>query len=394
MLILPRTMIHAIIPNKTIPEVLKSDDESLKYQIALSLVPGIGPVLAKNLVSYCGGVREVFNRSKIQLERIPGIGPERAGMIRHSIIMKRAEEELVFIRKYGIKSLFYLDKAYPQRLSHCVDAPILMYFKGDCDLNAGRFIAVVGTRHATSYGREVTEKTIADLAAFGVTIVSGLAYGIDIIAHRAAMEAGLGTVAVTAHGLDRIYPSLHKCTAEKMTMKGGVLSEYISGTMPDRENFPARNRIVAGMCDATIVVESAQRGGALITADIANSYNRDVFAFPGRIHDAFSQGCLSLVKENKAMLVCSADDIAKALNWDIEGPLKKPEKSVQLNIFTSLSEEEQRILNRLRESKLLHIDELALSLSVPLGKLSSILLRLEFEGLIRALPGKRFEFVS
>ncbi len=368
-------------------------DELLKYRIALSLLPGIGPVLARVLVSYCGGVKEIFEMRKSQLERIPGIGREKANSIHANDILSRADKELAFVRRNNIKVLFYLDKEYPARLKNCEDAPILLYFKGNCNLNSDRVVAIVGTRQYSPYGRELTEKLVEDFLKYDVAIVSGLAYGIDIIAHRAATLHHIPTVAVTAHGLDRIYPSAHSATADKMLNHGGVLTEYLSGTVPDRENFPARNRIVAGMCDATIVIESAIRGGALITAEIANGYNRDVFAFPGRVQDVFSQGCHQLVRENKATLVTSADDIARAMNWDLEEEEKVKKIKKQLNLFLELNEEEMALIEILKKDGIVPIDALSIKSNMPVSKVSSLLLKLEFAGVLRSLPGKVYELI-
>lgn len=357
------------------------------------MLPGIGPVLARSLLSYCGGEREIFTMKKSQLERIPGIGAGKARSIDMKDVMLKAEKEVAFIQRNCIQPIFYLDKDYPGRLKNCEDAPILLYFKGKCNLNSSRVISIVGTRQFSPYGKELTEKLVTDLFKYDVIIVSGLAYGIDIIAHRAATLNNIPTVAVTAHGLDRIYPATHKATADKMLLNGGVLTEYLSGTVPDRENFPSRNRIVAGMCDATIVMESAVRGGALITAEIANGYNRDVFAFPGRVQDLFSQGCHQLIRDNKAMLVTSADEIAKAMNWDLEEEAKVKKLKKQLDLFLEFSEEEKIIVKILKEDGIVAIDLLALKANMPVSKVSSLLLKLEFAGVLRSLPGKVYELI-
>ena len=372
---------------------MNKGDELLKHQIALNLLPGIGPILARVLVSYCGGVERIFQIPKSQLEKIPGIGPEKANGIHSKEILAKAERELAFIRKHSIQTLFYLDKNYPARLKNCEDSPILLFFKGAIDLNANRVVAIVGTRQYSPYGRELTESLVENLLKYDVLIASGLAYGIDIIAHRAATLHQIPTVGVTAHGLDRIYPSEHTSTAEKMIKLGGILTEYTSGTKPDRENFPARNRIVAGMCDATIVIESGVKGGALITAEIANGYNRDVFAFPGRVKDLFSQGCHHLIRENKATLVTSADDIARAMNWDIEEEEKLKKMKKQLDLFLELSYEEKMIISILKEDGIVAIDLLSIRAGMPVSKVSSILLQLEFSGVLRSLPGKVYELI-
>lgn len=370
---------------------MNTPDECLKYQVALTLIPGIGSVLAKNLVSYCGSIENIFKRKKSQLEKIPGIGAERADAILNHKTFERAEEEVLFIRKHKIKSFFYLDQDYPARLKNCDDAPILLFLKGETDLNVQRIVAIVGTRNATAYGKQITESFLEGFSKYNATIVSGLAYGIDIIAHKEALKNNLPTIGVLAHGLDRIYPSAHKPVAEKMIRNGGVLTEFISKTNPDRENFPSRNRIVAGMTDATIVIESATKGGALITADIANSYNRDVFAVPGKIGEKFSEGCHELIRLNKAMLVETADQVAEMLNWNDDVSTKKENK--QLKFFHELKSEEKVLVGLLQQKGKLDIDNMTIHSNMPMSKVSSTLLNLEFAGVLRSLPGKVYELV-
>lgn len=365
-----------------------NSDELLKYQIALTQLPGVGPVLAKSLLSYCGSIENIFRKKKANLERIPGIGADRAASILNHDGFSRAEKEVEFIRKHSIRPLFFLDKEYPVRMRNCDDAPLLLFFKGSCDLNPERSVAIVGTRDATGYGKDVTERLVAELAAYQVMIVSGLAFGIDIYAHRACLKNGIPTVGVMAHGLDRIYPGEHKSTAEKMVRHGGVLTEFISKTIPDRENFPARNRIVAGMVDAVIVVESALKGGALITADIANSYNREVFAVPGKANEEFSQGCNEYIRLNKAALAENAAHVAELMNWNTGGKTK-PKK--QLNMFRELNAEEKVLVDLLKEKGKVDIDTLMIHSGLPVHKVSTTLLNLEFEGMLKALPGKVFE---
>ena len=364
------------------------DDEQLIYRLALHLLPGIGPVTARNLVSYCGGVKEIFHRRKSELERIPSIGPERAKEIVKYKSFDKIHEELKYIKKNKIETLFYLDKNYPQRLRNCDDAPILLFYKGNADLNAKRIISIVGTRHITSYGKEMTDKLVRELSSYQPIIISGLAYGVDIQAHRSALKNGLHTVGVVAHGLDKMYPADNASTAEKMFHNGGILTEYIHGTRPERDNFPARNRIVAGLTDAVIVIESAIRGGALITADIANSYNRDVFALPGRTTDIYSKGCHALIKQNKATLFECAADIADAMNWNEK---EKTKKSKQMILFDDFLPDEKTIIEALNQNNFLSIDQLALSSMLPVNMVSSILLKLEFEGILIPLPGKVFK---
>ncbi len=367
-----------------------NSDEQLKYQIALMLLPGVGSVLAKNLVSYCGSVEDIFKRKKAQLEKIPGIGEERAAAIVNQNVFERAEMEVTFVRRHKISSMFYLDQEYPARLKNCDDSPPLLFFKGNVELNPPRMVAIVGTRNATSYGKEITEQLVADLAKYETTIISGLAYGIDIAVHKACLKNSVTTIGVLAHGLDRIYPSIHKPTAEKMVNNGGVLTEFMSLTNPDRENFPSRNRIVAGMVDAVIVVESAIKGGALITADIANGYNREVFAVPGRANEKYSQGCNDFIRQNKAALAENAEHIAELMNWNTT---EKKKSDKQFYIFRELNEEEKKLIDILQQNGKLDIDSLMLHSGLPVHKVSSTLLNLEFEGILKVLPGKIFELL-
>lgn len=359
-------------------------DESLKYKIAISLIPSIGDVLAKRLISYCGSVEAVFDEKRSALEKIPGIGKFHAKAVLKQNVFDRAEQEIKFIKKNNITPLFYLDKEYPKRLLHCEDSPIMLYFKGRANLNSEKVISIVGTREATDYGKLLCERLVADLAVYNPVIISGLAYGIDICAHKAAMDNQLTTVCGLAHGLDKIYPALHRSLAEKMLDNGGWLSDFTSNVMPDRENFPRRNRIVAGMSDATIVIESKAGGGSLITADIANSYNRDVFAFPGRIEDECSVGCNNLIKQNKAALIQSAADIIYIMGWE----QKKKKVPVQKQLFVELSSEEELVVKVLKEKDSIAIDDLCLVCNLPMSKVSGLLLTLEFSGMVRSLPGK------
>lgn len=360
-------------------------DELLKYKIGITLIPGIGDVLAKNLISYCGSIEGVFKEKKAKLQKIPGIGLVLADAIRNHNVLERAEQEIKFIEKYKIAPLFYLDDDYPQRLKHCHDSPVMLYYKGKADLNSKRIVSVVGTRNATLYGKKICQDLINGLADHDVLIASGLAYGVDICAHKTALTNDLPTIGVLAHGLDKIYPAAHRSTAEKMLVKGGLLTEFLSQTQPDRENFPKRNRIVAGMADATIVIESKDEGGSLITADIANSYNRDVFAFPGKVDDEYSVGCNRLIKNNKAALIESATDVLRLMGWEKQ---KQKKKTVQQkSLFLNLSPEEEMVVGILRE-KPVGIDELCYAAKLNMSKVSMLLLNLELTGVVRSLPGK------
>ena len=359
----------------------------LLYQIGISLIPGIGDINGKKLVAYCGGAEAVFKEKKRALLKIPGIGTTTVDSIISQKVLKRAEEEIVFINRYNIKSFFFTDKTYPQRLKHCIDGPLLLFYKGNTDLNTNRIVGVVGTRKASEYGKETTGKILEELAELDVLVVSGLAYGIDTLAHKSALKNNLNTIGVLAHGLDRIYPATNKSLAEKMVSNGGLITDFISKTNPDRENFPKRNRIIAGMVDALIVVESAIRGGALITANIANSYDRDVFAFPGKISDKYSEGCNFLIKTNKAALIQSGKDISYIMQW--ESKTNKPPK--QQKLFADLDSDEKMIIEILQKGESCSIDYIVLQSKLSNSKIASVLLNLEFKGLVKNLPGKMYK---
>lgn len=365
-----------------------SDDVFIN-RIALTLIEGVGDVLARQLISYCGSVEAIFKEKKRALEKIPEIGPKTAKSIASFRNFDRAERELEFVRKHHIRLLFYLDEGYPNRLKNCHDAPLLLYYKGTSDLNHSRMVAIVGTRKATVYGRSITQDLVAALGTMKATVVSGLAYGIDITAHKACLDHEIETIGVMAHGLDRIYPPGHITVARQMALHGGLITEHISGADPDKENFPKRNRIIAGLCDAVIVAEAARKGGALITADIANTYNRDVFAIPGRVDDSSSEGCNLLIRNNKAVLLQSGADIQYIMGW--EDKKEKQKKPVQRQLFPTLGEEEQKIVAIISEASPCHIDRISHLSALTPGKLSNLLLQLEFNGIIRCLPGKVFQ---
>ena len=363
------------------------DDENL-YRIALSLIPGVGSVLARNLVAYVGSVEGVFKQPLQSLLKIPGIGEVNARRIKNREIFDKAEEELKFIEKYKIDLHFYTDKTFPRRLKNCVDAPVILYSKGKMNLDEQRVVSVVGTRNATDYGKEMCENLIRDFSErnYPVLVVSGLAYGIDIQAHKMALKYDIPTVGVVAHGLDKIYPSLHADTARKMLGNGGLVSDFPSGTKIDPANFIRRNRIIAGLADATIVVESAQKGGALITADIASSYNRDVFAFPGRADDTYSRGCNRLIRLNGADLIEGINDLEFFMGWEAD----KKDRIVQSTLFVDLTADEQKVVDLLREKGEMFIDQVSAELEMPTSKASALLLNMEFKNLLVALPGKMY----
>lgn len=363
---------------------------SLFHQIALTLIPGVGSVNARLLLKHFGTAEDLFKAKKSQLLAIPGIGEKTAASILQHDFFERVEQELDFVEKYKIRTFFYTDHDYPKRLRTCFDAPTLLYYKGNADLNSTRVVSIVGTRNATSYGRELTNALVEELVRHNVLVVSGLAYGIDAMAHKACLKQGIATVGVVGHGLDRIYPAQHRSLAEKMVSHGGLLTEFPSQTVPDRENFPKRNRIVAGMADATIIVEASLTGGALITAELANSYNRDVFSFPGNINEEFSAGCNFLIKTNRANLITSAKDLEYLLGWS--GPEVKEEK-VQLSLPLNLSGAEKKIADVLKNNGPTGVDDLALQTQLPQSKLSITILGLEMQGIIVALPGKIYKLI-
>jgi len=356
------------------------------HTIALTKIPKVGPVTAKNLVSYCGGIKAVFEARKKELLAIPGIG---AGIVEH-ILQKdyftEAEAELRFVEANDIQLLSFLDKAYPSRLKPLDNAPILLYYKGTAPLNHPRIISIIGTRKPSVLGIATCEKLVEELAVYDVMIVSGLAYGIDVTAHKKCVELGLETIGVLGHGLQKIYPAQHRSVAQQMLEKGGLLTEFSSNTLPDRENFPMRNRIVAGMCDAVIVVETAQKGGSMITAMYANDYNKDVFAFPGRVNDPNLKGCNHLIKTHKAALIESAKDIGYIMRWEAQ----EASKNIQRQLFVELDEQEQKIVDLLRSKNEMGIDELSYETKINASRLANLLLNLEFKGLLKTMPGKRY----
>jgi DNA processing protein len=362
--------------------------DNLAHKIAISLIPGIGSVTARNLIAYVGSVEGVFLEKEKNLIKIPGIGEVNAQRVVRQNVLDRAKREVDFIQKNRIQTFFYLDENYPTRLKNCSDAPIILYYKGNANLNERRIISVVGTRNATNYGKDICDELIRSFSekSYQIVVVSGLAYGIDVHAHKACLKYNIPTVGVFAHGLDTIYPSLHAPIAGKMLENGGLLSDFISETKIDRQNFLRRNRIIAGLADATVIVESAEKGGALVTADIANSYNRDVFAFPGRSTDLYSRGCNKIIKLNEAVLVESLADIEKAMNWDVK---VSTTKAVQTSLFVELTTDEQKLVDLLKGSDRF-VDEITFETRLPMSKISALLLGLEFKGLVTSLPGKMY----
>lgn len=363
--------------------------EHLAYKIALSLIPGIGNVTARNLVAYIGSIEGVFHEKEKTLMKIPGVGLVNAQRVAGQNVIERAKREVDFILRNRIQTYFYLDEDYPTRLKSCSDAPIVLYFRGKANLNEQRIISIVGTRNATNYGKEICDELIQSFSKqnYPLLVVSGLAYGIDVQAHKACLKYDIPTVGVFAHGLDMMYPPLHAPVAAKMLEKGGLITDFTSQTKIDKQNFLRRNRIIAGLADATIVVESAEKGGALVTANIANSYNRDVFAFPGRSNDPYSKGCNNLIKTNQAVLIESFLDIEKAMNWDINVSTSHP---IQTSMFVELTVEEQKLIDLLKGGGR-SIDEITSETQMPMKKVSVLFFELELKGLVASLPGKMYK---
>lgn len=368
------------------------EDDLLKYKIGISQIPGVGSILAKKLIAYTGSIEAVFREKKKNLMKIPGIGSTLAEVIVNNQNLEKTEVEIEFIKKYEIRYHFYLDEDYPVRLKQCPDAPIMLFCKGNVDFNKEKIISIVGTRNATEYGKDFCSRFVSEMAARhkDLIVVSGLAYGIDISAHRAALKNNIPTVAVLAHGLSTLYPSAHRNTAKEIVNQGALVTDFTSDIKPERNNFIKRNRIIAGLADATIVVESGVEGGALITADLANSYNRDVFAYPGKATDDWSRGCNKLIKTNKAAMLETVEDLEYLMGWDVAARTVPR----QMSLFQNLTEEEQAIINQLTEENNLMIDILCLRLDAPVSKISPLLLKLEFMGLIKSLPGKIYRLIN
>lgn len=362
----------------------------LLYQIALTQIPMVGAITARNLVSYCGSPAGVFTAKKKDLLRIPGIGERIATSILESDVLKAAEKELHFVEKNQIQVYFYLDAAYPEKLKPYADSPIVLYCKGNADLNSLRVVGIVGTRQPTPQGVAFCEELVEGLKPYNVLILSGLAYGIDIASHRKSLELGMPTIATLGHGFQTIYPPQHRSIAERMCENGGLLTEFPSNTKPDREHFPMRNRIIAGLCDALVVIETGVRGGSMITAHMANEYNKDVFAVPGRVQDKHSQGCNHLIKTHKAALLESAADLAYVMRWEAQ----QAPKLIQHQLFVELTQEEKIVVNLLHQFSELHVDKLLYELQLTGSEMAALLLELEFKGMIKSLPGKRYALIQ
>jgi DNA processing protein len=362
------------------------------YTIALTQIPSIGSITAGKLIEHCGSAEQIFKEPPKHLSRIEHI---HSAVIDHIIASKdlamdSAAEEMEYIEKNNVVVFLKKDKTFPQRLTHCVDAPVILFGQGNMDLNPKFSIAVIGTRRTTEYGSQVTRKIIKELSAYeGIQVISGLAAGIDTFAHQSAIQNSLSTIAVLGHGLETLYPVGNRKLAIKMCETGGLLTEFVSSIVAAPGNFPRRNRIIAGMADAILVVEAHEKGGALITANIGFSYNRDIFSVPGRIGDKASEGCNNLIKSSQAMLVTSGQDIAIAMGWE-DKPQKNTGKGVQRKLLLDLNNEEQLIVDALQSGTELDIDKLMFATNLNISVLTMSLLMLEFKGIITCLPGKKY----
>jgi DNA processing protein len=357
------------------------------YQLSLTRIPDLGSILTRYLIDHFGSATAIFSARLKELAAVEGIGAYRAGQIKKFKDHSLAEEELSAIAAKNIEPLFITDEKYPWRLRNCPDAPLVLFYKGSASLNHNRTVSIIGSRHHTEYGRWATEQLVQALQPYQVTIISGLAYGIDAIAHKTALQQKMDTIGVLAHGFKTIYPGLHRSLAFEMIERGGLLTEFLYDELPDRHHFPKRNRIVAGMSDATVIIETAVKGGSMITADLAFQYNRDVFALPGRINDAKSSGCLQLIAENKATPYINHTGFLEALGWM---EIKK-KKTVEKTLFYDLSPKEQIIYNLLQEKQPLNIDEIYLLSKLSSSEMAAAILNLELQNIIIPLPGKNYK---
>jgi len=365
-------------------------EEDLLYILALQRTKGIGDINAKKLIAHCGSAKNIFTEKQKILQKINGIGSFTIRNLYNTKNIKEAEKELKYIQNNAIEALYFLDKTYPENLKHCIDSPILLFKEGAINFKNSPIISIVGTRKITSYGRSFCEKLIADLKQYNPIIVSGFAYGVDICAHKAAVKNNLQTIGVLAHGFEEIYPKSHKKYISEVTKNGGFITDFWHNDTLQRENFLKRNRIIAGISQATIIIESAGKGGSLVTADIANSYSRDVFAVPGRSTDVYSKGCNNLIKNNQAAILTSAKNLVEMLGWELE---EKKSKVIQKQLFVELTKEEQLIYDFLFKSGKELLDVISLSCKVPIHKTTSILFNLEMKGVVKPLPGKLFETI-
>ncbi|MAP55954.1 DNA-processing protein DprA [Altibacter sp.] len=365
-------------------------ENELRYTLALQRIPNLGDASAKKLIHVIGSAEGIFKEKKQHLLKIEGIGAHKLKELREAEFLDQAEEELRFLKTHGVSFSYFQDANYPTRLKHCLDGPILFFHKGNIDLQKKRIVSIVGTRNITTYGRSFCAQLIEELAPLQPVIVSGFAYGVDITAHKRAMDCGLQTIACLAHGFEQIYPKTHKKYIPKVEENGGFITEFWSSDAFDRTNFLKRNRIIAGISEATVVIESAEKGGSLVTADIANSYSREVFAVPGRTTDLQSQGCNNLIKSQQAHLLTQAGDLIYMLGWALETPVVKPQ---QTQLFLDLTDEENQVYQLLKKKEKEVLDLIALECKLPTHKVATLLLQLELKGVVRPLPGKIFEVI-
>jgi DNA processing protein len=358
--------------------------------LRLQNIPNIGDVTAKKLIAHCGSPAAIFQDRKQRLQKIDGVGSRVLRHLMDKAHLEAAERELEYIGKYDIEYTYFMDKDYPSYLKHCVDSPVLLFKKGKIDLEGKKIISVVGTRNITSYGMSFCEAFIEEIAPLDPVIVSGFAYGVDICIQKAAIKHGLQTIGCLAHGLNQIYPKAHSVYGAEVERNGGFLTEFWSTSNPERENFLRRNRVIAGISEATIVIESAEKGGSLVTAEIANGYNRDVFAVPGRVNDKYSTGCHNLIKQQRAHMLTSASDLIYMLGWELE---EKQQQPVQKQLFVEMDVTEKAIYDHLQKKGRQLLDSIALDCKLPIFKVSSILLNMEMKGVVRPLPGKLFEAI-
>ncbi len=371
------------------PDLQLTEDEFIAV-LRLQNIPNVGDVTAKKLITHCGSPSAVFDDKVGRLLKIDGIGTHTISGLHDTEHLEAAQEEYVYIKSKGIAHSYFMHADYPNYLKHCIDSPVLLFKRGTIDLEGRKIISVVGTRNITSYGMAFCERFIEDIAPLNPIIVSGFAYGVDITIQKAAIKHGLQTIGCLAHGLNQIYPKVHAKYVADVEKNGGFFTEFWSTSNPDRENFLKRNRIIAGMAEATVVVESAEKGGSLVTADIANSYNRDVFAVPGRAGDKFSLGCNNLIKQQKAQMLTSAADLVYLLGWDVE---EKKVQPLQKQLFVEMDDTEKSIYAYLQKHGKQVLDSIALECQLPVFKVSSTLLNLEMKGMVRPLPGKLFEAI-
>lgn len=366
-------------------------EERNLHLLALSLIKGLGPITIKNLIAYCGSPEEVLSASPARLKRAPGVGDKTAALLKSADHLARAEQEVAYCQKQGIRILSYMDAGYPALLRQTFDAPLVIFAKGPLDFNAVPGVGIVGTRKATDYGKEMAEHFAATFARNGINVVSGLAYGIDIHAHRATVKEGGITTAVLGHGLDMIYPFAHRKKADEIVERGALVTEYLTGSQPDASNFPARNRIISGMCKAVVVIEAAESGGALITAQFANEHNREVYAVPGRVNDPYSKGCNYLIRNNMAHLATSPEDVLEDLGLALRQDMSQNQLEIEFaQPLEPLTREEEQVLNFLGRNEAL-VDQISVNTGLPMATLNPLLISLEFKDLIRQMPGKRYK---